>query len=104
MYTVRLLATQNCGWPFNLLVPRGNEAGMSFRLFVMVTDGTKDQVNYGGPCGSMSYCGSKERYPDARAMGYPFDRPFPNGGSISDTIAAYGNMSIRDITIRWVEP
>jgi hypothetical protein len=47
----------------------------------------------------MSFCGARDRYPDTRPMGYPFDAPF-TGKSIADTIAAQPNMATRDITIR----
>lgn len=93
----------NCGWPYNLLVPRGTHDGMPFRLMVMLTDWDKDKVGEDSTCGSMSFCGARDRYPDSRGMGYPFDRPFPNGQSILQTIRAHNNMAARDIKIRWVE-
>ena len=31
-----------CGWPQNMLLPRGTASGMSFDLFVMVTDWATD--------------------------------------------------------------
>src|SRR5205085_5009637 len=69
----------DCGWPYHLLLPRGNENGMDFRLLVMVTDWNIDSVGADTKCGSMSFCGAKDKdYPDKRAMGYPFDRPFPS--------------------------
>jgi tyrosinase len=91
----------DCGWPYNLLLPRGTSAGMGFRFMVMLTDWTKDQVADDTTCGSMSFCGAKDRYPDSRFMGYPFDRPFGNS-SIAQTITAQNNMATRDITIRLV--
>ena len=91
----------SCGWPFHLLVPRGTAEGMRFRLLVMVTDWNLDRVERDTPCGSMSFCGVRDsRYPDQRPMGYPFDRPFPNG--IAAAVAAQPNMATRDITIRRV--
>lgn len=90
-----------CGWPYNLLVPRGTPEGMNFHLMVMITDWQLDQVGEDTACGSMSFCGAKDRYPDTRAMGYPFDRPFANG-SIADFIAAQDNVAARQITIRLV--
>ena len=96
----------NCGWPYNLLIPRGTREGMPFRLMVMVTDWELDQVAEDATCGSMSFCGAKDRYPDRRGMGYPFDRPFPGDLPISETIAApyHVNMAARDIRIRWIDP
>jgi hypothetical protein len=92
----------DCGWPYNLLIPRGTAAGMNFRLLVMITDWAIDQVPDDSSCGSMSYCGAKDRYPDSRGMGYPFNLPFPAGQTIAQTIAAQQNMAARDITIKLV--
>ena len=50
----------------------------------------------------MSYCGSRERYPDRREMGYPFNRPFPNG--VLETLAAQPNAALRDLSIRCENP
>lgn len=89
----------DCGWPYNLLLPRGRAgAGMPFRFLVMLTDWNKDKVSADSTCGSLSFCGSKQNYPDARAMGYPFDRPF--AGTIAQLIAAQPNMATRDIMIQ----
>lgn len=88
----------DCGWPYNLLLPRGTPDGMTFRFLVMLTDWNIDKVSPDSTCGSLSFCGAKQNYPDARAMGYPFDRPFAN--SIAATIAAQPNMATRDITIK----
>lgn len=93
----------DCGWPYNLLLPRGTAAGMNFRLLVMITDWAIDQVPDDSTCGSMSYCGAKDRYPDSRGMGYPFNLPFPAGQTIAQTIAAQKNMAARDITIKLVD-
>jgi tyrosinase len=91
----------DCGWPYNLLLPRGTREGMKFRLLVMLTDWTIDQVANDTTCGSMSYCGAKEKYPDSRAMGYPFDRPFPTDQTLEQTLSSHNNMAMRDITIKW---
>ena len=45
----------DCGWPYNLLLPRGTRDGMAFRLLVMLTDWTKDEVPGDTHCGSMSF-------------------------------------------------
>jgi hypothetical protein len=71
---------------------------MGFRLLVLLTDATRDQVPEPGDCGSMSYCGAADRYPDARDMGYPFSRPFT--GPIADTFLALDNAAGRTLTIR----
>lgn len=33
-----------CGWPVTLLIPRGTESGMKFKLFAMVSDYEKEKV------------------------------------------------------------
>lgn len=72
---------------------------MPFRLMGLLTDWDKDKVGEDSTCGSMSFCGARDRYPDSRGMGYPFDRPFSNGQSILQTIRAHNNMAARDIKI-----
>ncbi|OXA58520.1 Phenoloxidase 2 [Folsomia candida] len=77
-----------CGWPQHLLLPRGTPFGTQFDLFAIVTDWEKDAVNSRSgptplkpPCkDALSFCGIlNEKYPDARPMGYPFDRrPYNN--------------------------
>ncbi len=93
----------DCGWAYHLLLPRGRENGMSFKLFVMLTDWSLDFVGEEKKCGSMSFCGAKDKYPDERPMGYPFDRPFKNL-SIAETVRAQPNMAMRDLKIRFVPP
>jgi hypothetical protein len=52
----------------------------------------------------MSFCGVKDKkYPDSRPMGYPFDRPFPAGQTIAQTIAGQKNIATRDIIIKSVD-
>jgi Hemocyanin, copper containing domain/Hemocyanin, ig-like domain len=87
-----------CGWPYTLLLPQGTPAGMPFRLLVLLTDAAQDQVPQAGHCGSMSYCGAADRYPDVQDMGYPFSRPFQ--APIVDTFLALGNAAGRRLTIR----
>ena len=90
----------DCGWPYHMLLPRGTANGMTFALFVMATDWNHDHVQQPGSCGSMSFCGAAgAEYPDERAMGYPFDRPFA-GGSLVDIVSQNPNMAIRDFTIK----
>ena len=87
-----------CGWPYHLLVPRGTPAGMPFRVLAMLTDWELDKVSGDDDCGSMSFCGSRDRYPDTREMGYPFSRPLPGG--IAATLEALPTVCARDLTIR----
>ena len=67
-----------CGWPLNLLIPRGTAAGMKADLFVLVTDWEKDAYDKDAEfTGNAAYCGKKGKpYPDRKPMGYPFDRNF----------------------------
>ena len=92
----------DCGWPYTLLLPRGDAEGLRCRLMVMCTDASIDLVPVQGECGSMSFCGAVDRYPDARDMGYPFNRPFPGSRStaIRDVILAAPHMAARTLTIR----
>lgn len=91
----------DCGWPYSLLLPRGKSDGQLFKLMVMITDWEQDRVGDEDCCGSMSYCGARNRYPDKRPMGYPFDRPFSKEISMSDTIASCKNMASRTIKIKF---
>lgn len=100
-YRVYNLSYCECGLPYHLLLPKGTAAGMEFYFMVMVTDWKKDIVGEENCCGSMSYCGAKDRYPDVREMGYPFNRPLANG--ILNTISRQANMACRTIIINFEE-
>jgi len=72
------------GWPEHLYIPKGNHEGLAFDLFVMVTNFDDDFVaddprdlELPETCTSpYIFCGvPRRRYPDAKPMGYPFDRP-----------------------------
>ncbi|CAL4058601.1 unnamed protein product, partial [Meganyctiphanes norvegica] len=75
-----------CGWPQHLLLPMGRAGGMDFQIFVLISDWELDKVegsardkscsNGEKSCSNAaSYCGIlNEKFPDARPMGYPFDR------------------------------
>jgi hypothetical protein len=88
----------DCGWPYALLLPRGTPEGMTFRLAVFCTDGARDLVRPSAECGSMSFCGAVERYPDTRDMGYPFSRPF--GRPVAETILDLPSAAGLSLTIR----
>lgn len=93
----------DCGWPYTLLLPRGTEAGMECRLLVMLTDAEKDKIGQPGECGSMSFCGARDRYPDAREMGYPFTRSFTGGpDAIRETLLGLPNAAGRTVRIKHV--
>lgn len=91
-----------CGWPYSLLIPSGasDAAGTPFTAMVAVTDLNQDrEPDHTATCGSKSYCGALDNYPDKRRMGYPFDRPFA-GQSIAEAIAAAPSMAAAEVTIR----
>ena len=88
----------DCGWPWSLVLPRGRPDGMPFRMMAICTSAAVDRVPQPTQCGSMSFCGAVERYPDTRDMGYPFARPL--AGSITDTIASLGPAAGRSFTIK----
>jgi len=92
----------DCGWPYSLLIPSGasDETGTHFKLMVAATDWEQDQAGSQSSCGSMSYCGATGDYPDARKMGYPFDRLL--GLGVAETIEREPSMTMRDVTIRCV--
>jgi hypothetical protein len=87
-----------CGWPYSLLVPRGMPEGMPFRIVVISSDWQIDRVTGDEACGSLSFCGARDKYPDRRPMGYPFNARFAD--SVPDVVMANANMAFRDFTIR----
>ncbi len=90
----------DCGWPYTLLLPSGESTqdGTQFKLMVAVTDWNKDRLGEPKTCGSMSFCGARGEYPDARPMGYPFDRRIP--GYIRSVIRDEPSMAMRDVNVR----
>ncbi|KAL1490376.1 hypothetical protein ABEB36_013085 [Hypothenemus hampei] len=93
-----------CGWPDNLLIPKGSPEGFSCQLFVMISNINDDRINQdaSGQCNDAdSYCGIKDKlYPDRRSMGYPFDR-MPRQGV--DTLQQFltTNMRVQDVSIQF---
>lgn len=51
-----------CGWPQNLLVPKGNTEGFPVQLFVMISNGSLDQVCYFRNIMSYRICLKKKIY------------------------------------------
>lgn len=90
----------NCGWPYTLLLPRGTADGSSYRMVVVCTDTAQDAVNPVGGCGSLSFCGAVDEYPDRLDMGYPFSRTF--AGSIENTLLGRPTAAGRGLVIRHV--
>nr|P80476.1 RecName: Full=Hemocyanin AA6 chain [Androctonus australis]3IXV_A Chain A, Hemocyanin AA6 chain [Androctonus australis]3IXV_C Chain C, Hemocyanin AA6 chain [Androctonus australis]3IXV_D Chain D, Hemocyanin AA6 chain [Androctonus australis]3IXV_E Chain E, Hemocyanin AA6 chain [Androctonus australis]3IXV_F Chain F, Hemocyanin AA6 chain [Androctonus australis]3IXV_G Chain G, Hemocyanin AA6 chain [Androctonus australis]3IXV_H Chain H, Hemocyanin AA6 chain [Androctonus australis]3IXV_I Chain I len=93
----------SCGWPEHMLIPRGSHKGMEFELFVMLTDHDEDTVaglSENAVCSdAVSYCGARDdRYPDKKAMGFPFDRKIE-----ARTAAEFltPNMGLTDIKIKF---
>jgi len=106
-----------CGWPQHMLISKGKHEGLPMDLFVMVSDWEVDRVHdpkavgltdteLAGCQDAVVLCGAFGRkYPDSRAMGYPFDRLAPGGGANTDTttladfISPYYNMSSTEVKI-----
>ena len=92
----------DCGWPINLLLPKGLTGGMPFQMMAMVSPGAPSVG--AGACGSRSFCGTDfEGYPelDDINLGFPFDRPGPRG--TLPLIAASPNMAMRAFSIEHTE-
>lgn len=93
-----------CGWPQHMLVPKGLPGnGLQCDLFVMITDHNIDRVEQDlvGTCNdAASFCGVRDRrYPDTRAMGFPFDR---NSSAGVDRLEQFltPNMGVTSCTIQ----
>jgi len=69
---------------------------------VICTDAAVDRIAPAEHCGSMSFCGAVERYPDTRDMGYPFSRPFvgPKASAIRSAIVGLPSAAARTVSIR----
>ncbi|XP_063368668.1 phenoloxidase subunit 1-like [Cydia amplana] len=93
-----------CGWPHHMLLPKGTAQGYPCVLFVTVTNWNEDRVEQDlvGSCNdAASYCGIRDRkYPDKRAMGFPFDRPNP-ASSLSDFLQP--NMAVQQCRIKFTD-
>lgn len=75
---------------------------MKFDLFAMISNYDEDRIDQDlvGQCTQASpYCGIRDRkYPDRKAMGYPFDRVARQGvNNISSFLTP--NMRTQEITI-----
>jgi len=101
-----------CGWPKEMLIPRGNETGMKFDMFVVLSpllendkahtaDWTKHHTGTWAWCGVRSDEGGM---PDTRPMGFPLDRSPPNGDwkslLVDDSGAKRGNLARLPVTIK----
>lgn len=95
-----------CGWPHNMLIPKGNIGGLLFDLFAMVSDYEVDRVvqDTSGICNDAdSYCGVLNKlYPDRRSMGYPFDRvPREGVTTLADFLTP--NMNVTEVKITFTD-
>ena len=102
-----------CGWPINLLIPRGTPTGMDADLFVLVTDWREDAYDgYAELTGGSAYCGkSGKPYPDKKPMGYPFDQNFKflknektnkDSNTLMDVVGAIPNSHTISVTIKFL--
>ncbi|XP_075147710.1 phenoloxidase 2-like [Haematobia irritans] len=93
-----------CGWPDHLLIPKGKPEGMTFDLFVMISDYANDAVeqtnNSVDACGdAYSFCGLKDqKYPDKRTMGFPFDRRLL-ANNLDALTSSFSNLKKTDVKI-----
>ncbi|XP_063832839.1 phenoloxidase subunit 1-like [Ostrinia nubilalis] len=93
-----------CGWPHHMLIPKGTARGYPMVLFVMVSNWNDDRIlqDTSGSCNdAASYCGLRDRkYPDRRAMGFPFDRP-----AQASTLSSFlrPNMAVRPCSVRFTD-
>ncbi|XP_052872969.1 phenoloxidase 8-like [Anopheles cruzii] len=97
-----------CGWPAHMLLPKGSPEGVQFDLFAMVSDYAQDQVvqdlDPNAPCNDAhSFCGLRDKkYPDRRAMGFPFDRRTEDTvKTLNDFVAPNGNMKAATIQVKF---
>lgn len=96
-----------CGWPHYMLIPKGTPEGFPCELFVMISnDNLSGDVKSSCNEDALSYCGSKDgkKFPDTRAMGFPFDRQ-SDGATLEEFIqphkqTAYTNMHVIDVKIQ----
>ncbi|XP_023313615.1 phenoloxidase subunit 1-like [Trichogramma pretiosum] len=88
-----------CGWPQHMLVPKGTQQGYPMELFVMITNFQLDKPS--GCRNGVSFCGLRDlKYPDRRAMGFPFDRAgAANVRLLRDFVTP--NMKVQQVTVRF---
>lgn len=85
-----------------MLIPKGTSSGLICELFVMISDYEKDKIDQEliGQCNdAATYCGVRDRkYPDKRAMGFPFDRKVSEENRSLETFLTQ-NMKTQEIKI-----
>jgi len=98
--TPELEQYDGCGWPQNLLLPKGTRHGKQFSLVVMLTKllpgdaaltADQDLVS----ASAFVHCGlpGGNRVPDSRPMGFPYDRP------VTWQVAGRANMKQTEVKI-----
>ncbi|XP_071956098.1 hemocyanin AA6 chain-like [Antedon mediterranea] len=95
----------DCGWPANLLVPKGSFEGQEFDLFVMLTDFDEDISSPGAeyrPGVSLCGRGGDGIHPDTKPMGYPFDRPVSVFGTqdFEQWLNTFGATNVRTRVVK----
>lgn len=75
------------GWPAHLLLPRGRNEGMLFRLMVLLTDWERDTAEDS----------------ESQEPGFPFNRPLLPGQRIADWLAL-PHVATRNVWIHHVAP
>ncbi|XP_046384701.1 phenoloxidase 2-like [Ischnura elegans] len=95
-----------CGWPQNLLIPKGKPEGYPCQIFVMISNPTGVRSDDFSECfrrcpEESSYYGARyEKYPDDMAMGFPFDRLAGNGtDKLKEFVEPHANMFVTDVNI-----
>jgi len=97
-----------CGWPDHMLLPKGTLAGTKYQIFVMISNIELDRVDQTEVIHpykeATSFCGLQDqKYPDKRAMGFPFDRPYPDAEELTDFKKLATNMSIGECEIHFTD-
>nr|WJJ70399.1 venom protein U-MPTX.15-39 [Megalopyge opercularis] len=96
-----------CGWPHHMLIPKGTIPGYPVMLFAMISNWNNDRVEQertNTKCKeASSFCGLRDRkYPDRRAMGFPFDRPAAkNVNNLTDFLLP--NMAVQQCSIKFTD-
>lgn len=91
-----------CGFPNNLLIPKGTKDGIKFKLTVYISDETEEgwieeYPNY-PLCGTLNGV----KFPDSKPMGFPFDRPgtkFIANEGLWPVIAATPMKNVKEIKV-----
>lgn len=77
---------------FRVMIPKGTEAGLTYQLFVMISPYQPKKVE--GVNEWYWPTGFEGKYVDARALGYPLDRPI-----LSEVVFDVPNNFFKDVVI-----